>query len=116
MVCGCGGFLERDLWLRIFWTLSRGGCAPQRPPPIRKIVFLVYIPVAFAVLLAVLFRQEQVRLLEQERLSQEWLSRQAGQVLGQSYWDESRQDIGSTSGCCIHYQVIFFKVRIVAPS
>ncbi|NBT27142.1 MAG: hypothetical protein EBT09_11470 [Actinobacteria bacterium] len=51
------------------------------------VLFLIYIPAALLCLLAVLFRQEQARLRSQERLSQEWLLRQAQQVL-----EESRQE------------------------
>ena len=43
------------------------------------LLFVAYIPVAALCLLAVLFRKEQ----SQERMSQEWLSKQARQVLEQ---------------------------------
>ena len=58
------------------------------------VLFLIYIPVALLCLLAALFRQEQVQLRNRERLSQEWLSRQAQQVLypAQQVLREDRQE------------------------
>ena len=56
-------------------------------PVLLIVLFLIYIPTALAVLLAVLFRQEQVHLQSRERMSQEWLSQQAQQVLQQDRQD-----------------------------
>ena len=56
-------------------------------PVLLIVLFLIYIPAALLCLLAVLFRQEQVHLQSREKMSQEWLSQQAQQVL-----QEDRQD------------------------